>query len=294
MKRLFPLIILLLGVAPARSESAAVVGRVGDIEITTAELRENLAGLLAEQKTALATDPAALGQYLRSLLVQKLILKQAAEQKWDQDSAVIARLVRARETAIAETFLEAKSKPDESYPSDAELKEAYEANKDKLIIPRSYQLAQIYIIEPENADAAAKAAAKAKLDAIVKQLAAKDADFAAIARKSSEEPASAAEGGKIGWLAESQIQPAIREKLPTLTLGKISEPIRLTDGWHILKVLDIREPRTPTLDELRDTFVTRLRAERSLSTRQEFIADLLKDNPLAINEIELMKLPDTP
>jgi parvulin-like peptidyl-prolyl isomerase len=294
MKRLFPLIILLLGVAPARSESAAVVGRVGDIEITTTELRESLAGLLAEQKTAVASDPAAVAQYLRSLLVQKLILKQASEQKWDQDPAVIARLVRARETAIAETFLEAKSKPDESYPTESELKEAYEANKDKLIIPRSYQLAQIYISEAENADAATKAAAKSRLDAIVKQLAAKDADFAAIARKSSEEPASAAEGGKIGWLADSQIQPAIREKLPTLTLGKISDPIRLTDGWHILKVLDIREPRTPTLDELRDTFVTRLRAERSLSTRQDFIANLLKDNPLAINEIELMKLPDAP
>lgn len=285
---------ILLAAAPARAESSSVVGRVGDIEITSAELRENLAGLLAEQKTALASDPAALGQYLRSLLVQKLILKQAAEQKWDQDPAVIARLVRARETAIAETFLEAKSKPDDSYPSESELKEAYEANKDKLVIPGSYQLAQIYISEPENADADAKAATKSKLDAIVKQLAAKDADFAAIARKSSEEPASAAEGGKIGWLAESQIQPAIREKLPTLALGKISDPIRLTGGWHILKVLDIREPRTPTLDEVRDTFVTRLRAERSLSTRQGFIADLLRDNPLAINEIELMKLPQIP
>jgi parvulin-like peptidyl-prolyl isomerase len=285
---------LILTASAARAETSAVVGRVGDIEITATELRENVAGLLAEQKTALAADPAALGQYLRSLLVQKLLLRQASAQKWDQDPAVIARLVRARETAIAETFLESKSKPDASYPSEAELKQAYEAGKDKLIIPRSYLLAQIYIGEPQDADAAAKASAKAKLDAITKQLAAKGADFAIIARKSSEEPASAAEGGNIGWLPETHIQPAIREKLPTLALGEISKPIRLTDGWHILKVLDIREPRTPTLDEVRDTFVTRLRAERSLSTRQEFIAGLLKDNPLAINEIELMKLPENP
>jgi parvulin-like peptidyl-prolyl isomerase len=290
MKLLFPLVIL-LGTVSARSESPAVVGRAGDIEITTSELRENLAGLLAEQKTALATDPAALNQYLRALLVQKLILKEAAEQNWERDPAVITRLVRARETAIAETFLEAKSKPDESYPSDAELKEAYEANKEKLVIPRSYLLAQIFVSAPENADAAAKASAKSKLDSILKQLAAKDADFTAIARKSSDEPASAAEGGKIGWLAESQIQPAIREKLPSLTLGKISEPIRMAGGWHVIKVLDIREARTPTLDEVRDSFIARLRSERALATRQTLIAELLKDQPLAINEIELMKLP---
>jgi len=294
MKRLLPAIAILLAHSPARSQSPAVVGRAGDIEITTVELRENLAGLVAGQKTALAGDPAALGQYLRALLVQKLILNQAAEQKWDQDPAVIARLVRARETAIAETFLEAKSKPDAAYPSDAEVKEAYEANQDKLIIPRSYQLAQIFISEPENADAAAKASAKSRLDAVIKQLAAKDADFASIARKSSDEPASAAEGGTIGWLSESQIQPAIREKLPNLSLGKISEPIRLTGGWHILKVLDIREPRTPTLDEVRDNFIEQLRAERAQINRQQFIADLLKNHPLAINEIELMKLPEAP
>lgn len=295
MRPLCSLAAALLATAVCRADdSAAVIGRVGEIEITTTELREYLAGLRAEEQAALKADPAALGQYLRALLVQKLILKQASNKKWDQDPAVIARLVRARETAIAETFLEAASAPDADFPSESELKEAYEANKEKLVIPRSYLLAQIYVSEPANADAAAKAAAKARLNAVVKDLAAKGADFPAVARKHSEEPASAAEGGRIGWLAESQIQPAIREQLPNLSLGQISKPIRLADGWHILKVLDIREPRTPMLDEVRASFVARLRAERALAQRQAFIAELLKDNPLAVNEIELMKLPEGP
>lgn len=268
-----------------------MLGKIGDIEVKTSDLRETLAGLDTSQRAQLAKDPAALGQYVRALLVQRLVLRQALEKKWDQDPAVIARLVRARESAITESFLESASTPDPGYPSETELKDAYETNKSKLLIPRSFLLSQIYISIPENADTAAQAAAKSKVDGISKQLAAKGADFAAIARKSSEETTSAAEGGKIGWLCEAQIQPEIRAKIPKLALGTFSEPIRLADGWHILKVLDIREARTPALDEIRDNLVTQLRQQRATLKRQEFLKELLEKNPLAINEIELMKLP---
>ena len=273
---------LLLFLATSVSHSA-VLGKVGDIEITGSDVREIIAGLDPDQQAALAKDPAALGQYVRALLIQRLVIKQALEQKWDQDPAVIAKLVRARESALTESFLQNASAPDPAYPNDAELNAAYEASKSKLIIPRSYQLAQIYIAKD-----------KAKIESVSKQLKAKGADFAAIARSSSEESTSAAKGGEIGWLTEDQIQPEIREKLPKLTLGSVSEPISLKDGWHILKVLDIREPRTPTLDEVRDNFVTQLRLDHSRAKRQEYLTTLLKDHPLAINEIELTKVSADP
>lgn len=292
MKRI-PLCLLVL-VTRLHADSSPVVGRIGDIEITTPELKESIAGLEAGKEGPLTRDPAALGQYTRALLVQRFVLKQALDAKWDQDPAVIAKLVRARETALTESWLAAKSTPPADYPSAAELSEAYEANKDKLKVPRAWLLSQIYINSPADADAKSQSAAKTKLDAVVKQLAAKGADFAAIAKKSSEESTSAAEGGKIGWLIEAQIQPELRDRIPKLKMGAVSDPIHMKDGWHILKVLDVREPRTPTLAEIRDNLVTRLREERSRSMRQDLIAGLLKEHPLAINEIELTKLLSKP
>jgi parvulin-like peptidyl-prolyl isomerase len=280
MKRLA---LLLLTSAALHAQPVPVLGKVGDIEITSSEIREIIAGLEAEQQAALAKDPAALAQYVRALLVQRLVLKQALDRKWDQDPAVITKLVRAREAALTDSFLENASLPEPGYPSDAQLTEAYEASKSKLIVPRGYKLAQVYI-----------ATDKAKLDSVQKQLKAKNADFAAIARSTSEEATSAARGGEIGWLGEDQIQPEIRAKLPDLTVGAVTEPIKLQDGWHIIKLLDLRERRTPALDEIRDSFVTQLRADRARIKRQEYLAELLKEHPLAINEIELTKTAAKP
>jgi parvulin-like peptidyl-prolyl isomerase len=277
------LIFLLLATRFLQAEPANVLARIGEIEVSSTEIRENIAGLDSQQQAALAGDPAALGQYVRALLVQRLVLKQALDQKWDQDPAVIARLVRARETTLAESFLQSVSAADPGYPSEAELTAAYESAKSKLLVPRTYHLAQIYI-----------ASDKAKLDRVLKQLKAKNTDFAVIARGNSEEASSAAQGGEIGWLTEDQVQSEMRAMLPKLSRGSVSEPILLKDGWHILKVLDIREARTPALDELRDSFVTQLRADRSRIKRQEYLANLIKDHPLAINEIELTKTAAKP
>ena len=283
----------LLSLLPSfvQAEQTSVLGKAGDIEITSQELRESIAGMESGNSMDLTKDAEALSQYARALLVRRLVLREALEKKWDQEPAVIAKLVRAREAALAESYLDAASATEKSYPTEAQVKEAYDANRAKFVIPKSFRLAQIYI---NTATGPEDAAAKAKLAAIQKQLAAKGADFAVIAKSSSDDPASAAQGGEIGWLTEEQIQPEIRLKLPKLTLNKISDPILLKDGWHILKVLDIREARTPTLDEIRDNLVTNLKAEQSRINRQQFIAELLKKHPLAINEIELTKLLQQP
>ncbi len=275
-------LLLSLSLIATIARGDTVLGKIGEIELTTAGAREALAGLQAESNAPLAKDPAAVGQYVRALLIQRLVLKQADEGKFAEDPAIIAKLVRARETALAEAFLESHSTPPDGYPSDDELKAAYEAAKPSLLRPKAWNLSQIFVKD------------EGKRDAIQKSLAAKGADFPAIARESSEEKASAANGGAIGWLTEAQLQPAVAGKIPSLAKGQISPPIRLNDGWHFIKVTDIREPSTATFDQVREQLIVRLRADRAKRMRAEFITQLLKDHPLAINEIELSKILSAP
>ena len=267
------------GLNAATVDDSAVIARVGDADVTAGEVRAAIQNLDANTQAAAARDPAALNQVVRAILTQRLILKEALDKKWDQDPAVTAALARLRDSAIAQTYLQTVSKPPDSYPSDDELQAAYDANKSQLLVPRQFDLAQIYVKDIKGADPAAGATAQLKLDAVRKALAKRDADFAAIARADSEEPASAAKGGDLGWLAENRIQPEIRAQLGTLAKGSVTAPIRLDDGWHILKVLDVKEPDTPDLAEIRPQLVQQMRNERARRTASNTSPSCSKTTP---------------
>jgi len=278
----------------AASADASVIARVGDTEVTADEIRTAIQNLDAKTQAAAATDPAALSQVVRGILTQRVVLKEALTNKWDQDPSVTAALARLRDSVVAQTYLQSVSKPADGYPSDAEVQTAYDTNKGQLVVPRQYQLAQIFIKNPKGADEAAAAKAQVKLDGIHKALAKHNADFPAIARAESDEPDSAAKGGEMGWLADNRIQPEIRTQLGTLAKASISQPIRLDDGWHVIKVLDIKEPYTPALAEIRPQLIQQMRNEKARANSQQYIAKLLQDNPIQINELNLSKVLKQP
>lgn len=278
---------LLHSATAAEPESLA---RVGEVDIKIEEVRPFLENLDAREQAALARDPSLLNQFVRSIIAQQLLLKEAVAAKWDQQPASEVRLERIRQGAIAEGYLQSVSKVPEGYPSEAELKAAYEANKAAFLVPKQFRLAQIFIAAPPSADKTAVAKAQAKVDAVRASLKSPDADFGAVARTNSEEQQSAARNGEIGWLGESQIQPEVRAQVLALSKNGISDAIRLNDGWHILKVLDTKDAYTASLEEIKDPLVQQLRAARTKANSEAYLAALLQKNPVAINEIALSKI----
>lgn len=287
-----PLIFLLLAAACVRAADAPppdVIGQAGSLRVTAAEVKDTLAAL-GDAGAAAAGDPVAAGQLVRSLLAQRLLLREAEAAGYERRPETVARLARAREVALTESWLESVSAPPAAYPSEAELKAAYESARPQLALPRTWRLAQIFVALPKDAGTEAAAVAEQKLTSIRQALRDKTADFAALAAQHSEEADSAGRGGEIGWLEENRIQPAILERLSGLKVEAVTEPVRLDDGWHIVKLLDVREPRTPPLEEVRRGLVQRLRAEKARANREAHLAALLRRHPVAINELALAEL----
>jgi peptidylprolyl isomerase len=269
-----------------------VVARVGDSDVTAEEVRAAIAVLDARQQAALARDPALLNQTVRALLANRLVLKEAIGKKWDQQPAIAAQLARARENVVAESYLQSVTTPPENYPSDSEIQSVYDANAAALLVPRRFQLAQIVITLAKDADKTAEEAARKKLDDVLKKLKQPGADFAALARGASDDATTAARDGEIGWLSEPDLRPEIRSQVIGLAKAAVTEPVRLDDGWHILKMLDTEASRTRTLAEVRDALVQRIRTERIEANRRAYVAELLKQTPPVVNEIALSKLLD--
>jgi peptidylprolyl isomerase len=276
-------------VAAKTPDGDNVIARVGNANISADDIRAYIAALGPREQAALAQDPALLSQAVRLLLANRLVLGELVAKKWDQQPNVVAQLDRARDGALVELYLQSVSTPPASFPSDEELQKTYEANLSALLMPRQFQLAQIFVAAPKDADKTTDDNARKSLDDIQRKLKLPGADFAAIAGEGGANNAS-----NLGWIAESQIRPEIRSQVMGLAKNAVSEPIRLDDGWHILKLMDTKASYTRTLPEVREQLVQQMRTERATALRRAYLAELLKQHPPVLNELALSNLLDSP
>jgi peptidyl-prolyl cis-trans isomerase SurA len=82
-------------------------------------------------------------------------------------------------------------------------------------------------------------AVRAKLEELRTQLLAGE-DFGKLAQANSEDPASAAEGGDLGWTGPGTFVPEFEKAIRETPDNEISQPFRTQYGWHIVQVLERR------------------------------------------------------
>jgi peptidyl-prolyl cis-trans isomerase SurA len=66
-------------------------------------------------------------------------------------------------------------------------------------------------------------------------------DFAKLAKSNSEDTASAANGGDLGWVNPGQTVPEFEQAMNALKPNEISKPVRTPYGYHLIQVLERRE-----------------------------------------------------
>ena len=81
--------------------------------------------------------------------------------------------------------------------------------------------------------------AKAKVEEMRTQLVG-GADFAALAKSSSDDTATKSKGGDMGWFQAGDWGDAVANQLKTLKEGDLSEPFQSDVGWHVIKLLGVR------------------------------------------------------
>ena len=272
------------------AQSDAVVGKMGNVEIRTSEVRRFIDAQPPEVRKQIAGAIPELDRLVRSELVRLTLLAEAKSKGVDKKAEVQLMMERARELALLSEYMNEVTRPPASYPSEEDVKQAYEANRGQLATPAQYQLAQIFIAAPENADKQLATTAAKKAADLAAKAQAKGADFAKIARESSEHKDTAPKGGDLGWLPETQILPEIRAAIGKMEKAEVSGAIRSANGWHVVKLLDRRPAGTRPLAEVRDTIVAQLRARRAQEIQRNYVDSLMSRTPPTVNQIELPKL----
>jgi peptidyl-prolyl cis-trans isomerase C len=126
---------------------------------------------------------------------------------------------------------------------DPEVKGFYDQNPDRFKQSDSVRAAHILFGVPPNASPDQKAEAKTRAEGVLKTIRA-GGDFATLARANSSDTGSAQNGGDLGFFPKGQMTPAFEETAFKLKPGTTSAVFETPFGFHIVKVLERRGPRT--------------------------------------------------
>jgi hypothetical protein len=262
------------------------VAQRGDLRLTAADVRDLLSKADPSVRARLEANPGALAGFVRDRLLNEAMLAEAHAKGWDQRPDVVQRANEARDAVILQTYAASLVPDDPAFPTDADVAAAYEANKTRLMLPRQYHLAQIVILVPPGAN---DEEAKRRAIALRAQAVKPNTDFADLAKKQSQDRASADHGGDQGWVREDELVPALKEALAGLPENGTTDPTRLPDGYHIIRLLGTKPAAPAALADVKPQLVQALRQARAQQAVRAYVEEMLRKQPIQLNEIDLVK-----
>ena len=137
--------------------------------------------------------------------------------------------------------------------NEQELRSYYDQNAASFGTPEERRASHILILAPKDAPAAEREKAKATATALLEQLRKAPGSFAEVARKSSQDDASAASGGDLGTFRRDKgIDPAIAKAAFALAkVGDISDLVESDFGYHIVELTHITPAAVPPFESMR-------------------------------------------
>lgn len=197
----------------------------------------------AEREKLLPTEDE-ITQFINTQMQQSQMTQDDFQKRLKETGQTMESLREESRKTLAIAKLQDKVTGKVSAPSDKEVEDFYNNNKQQFVNRRGVSLADISV-DPQASpglkdDAKSEAEAKQKIDLIYQQLKS-GADFATVARARSED-SYGERGGDIGFATEDDLKrngfpPELISKfLGEMQVGSYTEPIAFRGGWYIFKL----------------------------------------------------------
>ncbi len=174
-----------------------------------------------------AYDMKDLREYLELYINYKLKVKEAEEEKMDTSQAFINELKGYRKQ-LAQPYLTDRD------VIDMLIKEAYDRLQ-KDVRASHILLTLVPDALPKDTQAVYNRALK------IREMLLKGADFEKMARDSSSDPSAKDNGGDLGYFTGMQMVYPFETAAYNTKPGQISMPVRTKFGYHLIKVIDVRD-----------------------------------------------------
>jgi peptidyl-prolyl cis-trans isomerase D len=251
------------GLTPGRFESQLrrdlLIEHVGDayngsvfIPRTVADRLLNISEQQREVSEFVITPDKFLGQ---------VKLEPGAAKKYydaHQDEFRIPEQVRVDYVTLSTDELSSRIQID-----PAEVKKYYEGHRAQYEVKETRQASHILISVDSGASAEIKQKARAKSQEIYDQLKRDPAKFAELAKKYSQDPGSAANGGDLGLFSRGSMVKVFDDAVFQMKVGDISPPVESQYGYHIIRLTAVKPAQVKGMDEVRGQIESELKKQRA-------------------------------
>jgi peptidyl-prolyl cis-trans isomerase D len=143
--------------------------------------------------------------------------------------------------------------------SDAEIEAFYKQNLSQYQTPAQIRASHI-LFKTEGKD---ENAVKAKAEEVLKMAKAPNADFAALAKKYSEDESNASNGGDLDYFGRGRMVPEFEAAAFAMKAGETSDLVKTAFGFHIIKVVDNKPESTRPLAEVKSEIEDQLKWQKA-------------------------------
>lgn len=147
--------------------------------------------------------------------------------------------------------------------SEEDVRKAYTDGIDRFIQPEERRASHILIKAEKSAPAAERQAAKAKADQLLAEVNKNPAQFAELAKKNSEDPGSAVNGGDLEFFGRGAMVKPFEDAAFSLKKGQISGVVESDFGYHIIQLTDVRGGEAQPFDSVRAQVEDELRKQQA-------------------------------
>lgn len=281
----------LLGCGSQGSGSGAVAASVNGQAITEGEFQQ----ALARRKAALGEKPpvapgaesALEHRVLEELIVRRLLLQEAARRGVSASADEVERRIQELSGSYDPDEYQAILREQGLTPDSFRAMVAEDLTMELLMEQAAGQIeapgqeeVEAYFREhaeglrrPFRARALHLVVASAEDAARLREAILKGEDFAEVARRHSLGP-EADQNGDLGWRSPGELPEAFDDAIFSLKAGEVSPVVASPFGYHLFKLLEVKESGTPSLDEARPYIVAQLKEEAREARQQRWLEEL--------------------
>jgi peptidyl-prolyl cis-trans isomerase C len=263
------------------------------VKITREEFEIELASVPPALRTEFAASNERVTRVMNGLLETKGLALQARQMGLDKDPDVQARIAAQTDKVLAiarseQIEREAEAafdrRRDEFVPR---AREYYLTEKAKYTTPEQIRITHILVrTDKRSKEDALKIAQEARALVV-----ADGAEFAAIARKYSEDPSVKSNGGTIGWINARQVDRELWVGANALQKqGDISEPILSSFGYHIIRLDGKKAAGLLPFDAVKDQALADVKRDYVKAAKTAVLDGIYKDPTLQVNQPALDSL----